>query len=90
MRYLEWRWIPAGSRGTYLTDFAQLLRDEGGTVEATHDRLVMGVFPGAVWLELIADAGFQPLTVPFEHSSDGDAGHEAFVGLRPEEGAAHG
>lgn len=90
MRYLEWRSIPAGRRETYLTDFAYLLRDESGTVEVIHDRLVMGLFPRAVWLELIADAGFQPLTVPFELDSYGNAGHEVFLGLRPEEGTAHG
>jgi SAM-dependent methyltransferase len=90
MRYLEWRWIPEASRETYLTDFAYLLRDESDTVEVIHDRHVMGLFPRAVWLELIADAGFEPLTVPFEHSSYGYAGHEVFLGLRPEEEASRG
>ncbi len=38
--------------------------------------------PRAVWLELIAAAGFEPLAVPFEHSSYSNAGHEVFLGLR--------
>ncbi len=43
----------------------------------------MGLFPRAVWLELIAAAGFEARAVPFEHSSYSDAGHEVFLGLRP-------
>ncbi|MBN1605440.1 MAG: hypothetical protein JW940_02345 [Polyangiaceae bacterium] len=42
----------------------------------------MGLFPRAVWLELIAAAGFDPLAVPFEHSPYGNTGHEAFLGSR--------
>ncbi len=80
---------PGGSHETYVTDMAYLLRDESGTVEVIHDRHVMGLFPRAVWLELIADAGFEPLAVPFEHSSYGNTGHEVFLGLRPDEEASH-
>jgi hypothetical protein len=43
----------------------------------------MGLFSRTVWLELIAAAGFEPLAVPFEHSSHSDTGHEVFLGLRP-------
>jgi len=62
---------------------AYLLRDESGAVEVIHDRHVMGLFSRAVWLELIANAGFKPLAVPFEHSSNCDGGHDVFLGLRP-------
>ena len=62
---------------------AYLLRDESGSVEVVHDRHVMGLFPRAVWLELIAAAGFEPLAVPFDHSSFSNTGHEVFLGLRP-------
>ncbi len=83
LRYLEWRWIPDAAGTTYLTDMAYLLRNPDGTVEVFHDRHVMGLFPRALWLELIADAGFLPLAVPFEHSSCSNTGHEVFLGLRP-------
>ena len=83
MRYLEWRWTPESNAGTYVTDMAYLLRDESGTVEVFHDRHLMGLFSRAVWLELIAAAGFEPFAVPFEHSSYSDTGHEVFLGLRP-------
>ena len=66
-----------------MTDMAYLLRDERGGGGVLHDRHVMGLFPRAVWLELLAAAGFEPLAVPFEHSSYSDTGHEVFLGLRP-------
>lgn len=84
LRYLEWRWVPESSHETYVTDMAYLLRDERGAAEAFHDRHVMGLFPRAVWLELIAAAGFESLTVPFEHSSYSNTGHQVFLGLRPD------
>ena len=89
LRYLEWRWVPESSHESYVTDMAYLLRDEGGAVEALHDRHVMGLFSRAVWMEQIAAAGFEPLAVPFEHSSYSHTGHEVFLGRRPvrDEGA---
>jgi SAM-dependent methyltransferase len=86
LRYLEWRWVPDASHETYVTDMAYVLRDESGSVEVIHDRHLMGLFPRAVWLELIAATGFEPLAVAFEHRSYSDTGHEVFLGLRP----AHG
>ena len=62
---------------------AYLLKDINGSVEAIHDRHLMGLFPKTVWMELIAAAGFEPLAVPLEHSAYGDTGHEVFLGLRP-------
>lgn len=83
LRYLEWRWVPGPSDETYVTDMAYLLRHESGAVEVIHDRHVMGLFSRAVWLERIAAAGFEPLAVPFEHSSYSHTGHEVLLGLRP-------
>ncbi len=83
LRYIEWRWIPNSVTEQYVADMAYLLRDENGAVEVVHDRHLMGLFPRAVWLALIAAAGFEALAVPFEHSSHGDTGHEVFLGLRP-------
>ena len=83
LRYLEWRWVPESRTDGYVTDMAYLLRDESGAVEVIHDRHWMGLFSRAVWLQLIGDAGFEPLAVPFEHSSSCDGGHDVFLGLRP-------
>lgn len=83
VRYLEWRWVPPSESETYVTDLAYLLRDETGAVQVHCDRHLMGLFPRAVWLELIAAAGFEPLAVPFAHNSPTEAGHLLFLGLRP-------
>ena len=88
LRYLEWRWGPDSKTDMYVTDMAYLLRDVNGAVKAIHDRHIMGLFPRAVWLELISTAGFKPLVVPFEHSSYSDTGREVFLGLRPVDGRA--
>ena len=66
---------------------AYVLKDERGGVEVVHDRHDMGLFPRATWLELIAEAGFEPLAVPFLHNSTSNTGHEVFLGLRA---VAHG
>jgi SAM-dependent methyltransferase len=84
LRYLEWCWIPDGSTETYVADMAYLLRKEDGTVEVIHERHVEGLFPRAVWVELIRGAGFEPLVVPFEHSTCVGTGHEVFLALRPQ------
>jgi SAM-dependent methyltransferase len=86
LRYLEWRWAADPKDTAYVTDMAYLLRDESRAVEVIHDRHVMGLFARAVWLELIADPGFRPLAIPFEHSSHCDSGHDVFLGLRPDAG----
>lgn len=83
LRYLEWRWRPESRADLYVTDMAYLLKDENDAVEVAHDRHIMGLFPRAAWLELIAEAGFEPLAVPFEHGSYGNTGREVFLGLRP-------
>ena len=90
LRYLEWRWAPKANKDVYITDMAYLLRDRSGAVEVIHDRHVMGLFFRAVWLELIADAGFEPLAVTLEQTSSGDAGHHVFLGLRPDPGEGKG
>lgn len=83
LRYLEWRWVPDSGTELYVTDMAYLLRDVNGSARVIHDRHFMGLFPRIAWLELISAAGFEPLVVPFEHSSYSDTGHEVFLGLRP-------
>jgi SAM-dependent methyltransferase len=83
LRYLEWRWKRRGEDEAYVTDMAYLLRDADGAVEVVHDRHVMGLFPRAVWLEGIAEAGFRPAAVPVEPGSGGGEPREAFVGVRP-------
>lgn len=83
VRYLEWRWIPDPGAEMYVADMAYILRDRDGSVQVAHDRHYMGLFPRAVWLELIGAAGFEPLAVPFVPGQDSFPGLETFLGLKP-------
>jgi SAM-dependent methyltransferase len=81
MRCLEWHWDPDPSDGTYIVDFAFLLR-EGHAVRAVHDRHVQGLFSKDRWLVLLGAAGFaaelieRPLDEPGEYD-------EVFLCRRP-------
>ncbi len=81
LRYLEWRFRPEPEAERFVVEVAYLLREAGGEVRVAQDRLEMGLFPRAYWLETIAAAGFEARVVPLEHSAAGD--YEVFVGRRP-------
>ncbi len=83
LRYLEWTWDPDPADSTYLVDFAYLLRESDGTVRVEHDRHVVGLFARADWLRLLADVGFVPEALPFDHSEVEDVTLEVFVGRKP-------
>ena len=82
LRYLEWTWDPDPADGTYVADYAYLLRSADGSVRVEHDRHVEGLFGRAVWLRLLSEAGFEARTVPFEHSELEPGSHEVFVARR--------
>lgn len=82
LRYLEWTWDPDPADSTYTVDYAFLLREADGSVRVEHDRHVEGLFSRGDWLRLLADAGFEPRAVPFEHS-EVDRVMELFVGRKP-------
>ena len=83
LRYLEWTWDPDPSDGTYVADYAYLLRSSDGTVQVEHDRHVEGLFSRNVWLRLLSEVGFDGRSVPFEHSELEPGSHEVFVAKRP-------
>ena len=82
MRYLQWSWDPAPKDTSYVTDFAYLLRDRKGRVRTAYDRHICGLFPRAMWLRLMAEAGFRPRVIPFEHSEVGPGSSGVFVGIK--------
>ena len=84
LRYLEWTWDPEPSDNTYVVDYAYLLRTAGGAVAVEHDRHVEGLFGRGDWLRLLAAAGFEARSVPFEHSELEPGAHEVFVAVRPD------
>ena len=83
LRYLEWCWDPDPADSTYLVDYAYALRLRDGSVYVEHDRHVEGLFARADWLRLIAEAGFIPMMVPFQHS-EVEGLSDVFVATRPE------
>jgi len=83
LRYLEWTWDPDPADNIYLTDFAYLLRDADESVRCQHDRHVCGLFAHATWLDVIAQAGFIPRSLPFEHSEIEPGSSEVFLGIKP-------
>ncbi|HEU0076919.1 MAG TPA: class I SAM-dependent methyltransferase [Longimicrobiaceae bacterium] len=85
LRYLEWTWDPDPSDSTCLVDYAYLLRSADGSVRAVHDRHVEGLFSRADWLRWLAEAGFQPAVVPFDHSELEPGTYEVFVARKPGE-----
>ena len=81
LRYLEWRFRPEPEAEDFVVEMAYLLREPSGEVRVAHDRLEMGLFPRAFWLETLAAAGFEASVVPLEHSVA--TSYEVFVGRLP-------
>jgi SAM-dependent methyltransferase len=84
MRYFEWASEAPTDQTFYTVDYAFLLR-EGGQTRCVHDQHVEGLFPRETWLQILRTAGFEPESVPFEHSELEPSSHEVFVGRRPAE-----
>ena len=82
-RYLEWVSDPDPSDTTYTVDYIFAMRTPDGVVRTEHDRHLEGLFPRALWLRLLSDAGFVPAVVPFEHSELEPGAHEVFIAKKP-------
>jgi SAM-dependent methyltransferase len=78
LRYLEWSWDPDPADTSYVTEYAYLVRDRDGSVRVERDRHVDGLFSRGDWLRLLAEVGFEPRALPFQHS---EVEHEAVVFL---------
>jgi hypothetical protein len=76
LRYLEWTSDPDQADTTYVTDLAQLLREGAADVPVLCDRHLMGLFPRALWLDLLGEVGFEP------SGAADPAGRDLFVGGR--------
>lgn len=83
VRYLEWTWDPDPTDTTYTVDYAYMLRESDGAVRVEHDRHIEGLFARATWLQILAEAGFEPKVVPFEHSELEPGSYELFLGVKP-------
>ncbi|HYR11694.1 MAG TPA: class I SAM-dependent methyltransferase [Longimicrobium sp.] len=83
LRYLEWTWDPDPADTTYTVDYTYMLREADGSVRVEHDRHVEGLFPRADWLRLLAEVGFEPTVLPFDHSELEPGTYEVFVARKP-------
>jgi SAM-dependent methyltransferase len=82
LRYLEWNWDPDPSDASYVCDFAYLLREEDGEIHCEYDRHILGLFERGTWLQILRDVGFDPQSIPFEHSELEPGSCEVFLGLK--------
>jgi len=82
-RYLEWSWDPDPADSMCTTDYVYVIREADGTVEVIHDRHTSGLFPRAVWLGLMTEAGFTVAIKPFDHSELEPGTYELFVCQKP-------
>jgi SAM-dependent methyltransferase len=83
LRYVEWTWDPDPADGSYVVDYAYLMREPDGSIHVECDRHVEGLFARADWLRLLSGIGFQPRVVSFDHSELEPGSYELFVCTRP-------
>jgi SAM-dependent methyltransferase len=81
-RYLSWAWDPDPADTWTLTEYAFLLRDADGSVRVVHETHRTGLFGRDVWLQLLADAGFDPEAIT-EQTTEDRTPRELFIGRRP-------
>ena len=78
-RYLAWSLPPEPGATTVRTEYTFTLREADGRVRAVHETHTTGLFPAAVWRELLAAAGF---AVSWARE-EGGQGRTIFIGHRP-------
>jgi SAM-dependent methyltransferase len=84
LRYLEWTLDVEPKEDSYRSIMVYALREPSGAVKTVTDVHVHGLFPEAVWLDLIADVGFQPRSVAFDHSELEPGLHRMFIAVKPD------
>lgn len=81
-RYLEWTWDPDPADTWVRTEYAFLLREADGSVEAVRETHHTGLFSRTEWLRLLSEAGFEATAVT-ERTSDERKPRDVFVGHAP-------
>lgn len=82
-RYLEWSWDPDPEDTCVVTEYAFLLRDSDGLVQVVHETHRLGLFGRDVWLQLLADAGFEADSV-IEETTEERTPRDVFIGRKPQ------
>lgn len=62
LRYLEWCWQRPGQTDGYVVDYTLVTRINDDPAVILHDRHEEGLFPRAVWRQLLEEAGFELLS----------------------------
>jgi SAM-dependent methyltransferase len=84
LRYLQWNYDEDPTDTEIVARYAILLRERDGAVRVVTDVHRLGLFPRATWIRALADAGLEPRTLPYRHSTfSPDAGRALYVGTRP-------
>jgi SAM-dependent methyltransferase len=81
IRYLEWSSPLEPGATVARTDYVFMVRHDRDRVEVVHETHATGVFSRAVWLRLVAEAGFEAEAVT-EVTSEPRAPRTIFVGRR--------
>ena len=81
VRFVDWVWDPDPGDTWVLTEYAFLLRDADGSVRVVHEAHRTGLFSRETWLQLLAEAGFEPDAV-IEETTEDRTPRELFVGRR--------
>src|SRR5262245_4447407 len=79
LRYLEW--IHPANDSMYDVDYLIIARGPGEEVRVVHDRHTLGLFPRAIWEQLIEAAGLELVDTTVENPYELE--QAAFVARRP-------
>lgn len=82
VRFLEWSWDPDPRDTWTLTEYVFMFREADGTMRVVHETHRTGLFGRDVWLQLLANVGFEPEAVPEETTEDRTP-RDLFIGRRP-------
>jgi SAM-dependent methyltransferase len=83
LRYLEWTWDDDPTDTQYRYVMVYLLREADGRLQTVTDEHHCGLFPHNRWLQLLAEVGFEPRYLPFQHSEVAEGPLPLFVGRKP-------
>lgn len=82
LRYLEWDWDPDPGDNTYVSLMVYVMREGADSVRCVEDQQTYGLFSTDEWFEILEDAGFEPRSIPFEHSEPEGCASTVFLGLK--------
>ena len=83
LRYLEWTWDPDNADTTYVAYMVYLLREGAVQIRSVFECHTRGLFGHEDWLRVIARAGFEAQSLPFEHTEIEPGSAHVFLGLKP-------